>query len=49
MPKRKISFNYLFLKVGDLGQPIESALNKVLNYIISKVLLSGKTFSNKIN
>lgn len=42
MPKRKISFNYLFLKVGDLEQPIEGALNKVLNYIISKDKVNRK-------
>lgn len=42
MPKRKISFNYLFLKVGDLEQPIEGVLNKVLNYIISKDKVNRK-------
>lgn len=42
MPKRKISFNYLFLKAGDLEQPIEGALNKVLNYIISKDKVNRK-------
>ena len=45
MPKRKISFNYLFLKVGDLEQPIEGVLNKVLNYIISK----DKVIENKMS
>lgn len=42
MPKRKISFNYLFLKVGDLEQPIESALNKVLNYVMAKDKVNRK-------
>ena len=29
MPKRKISFNYLFLKVGDLEQPDVYEIDKV--------------------
>lgn len=32
----------MFLKVGDLEQPIEGALNKVLNYIISKDKVNRK-------
>lgn len=42
MAKRKISYNYLFLKMGDFEQPIETALETVLNYIISKEKVDRK-------
>lgn len=35
MAKRKISFNYLYLKDGDLEQSIEEPLVKLLSYILS--------------
>mgnify|MGYP005896945499 CR=1 FL=1 len=42
MAKRKISYNYLFLKMGEIEQPIENALSTVLNYIISKEKVDRK-------
>lgn len=42
MAKRKISYNYLFLKMGEIEQPIENALNTILNYIISKEKVDRK-------
>jgi hypothetical protein len=36
MAKRKISYNYLFLKMGEFEQPIENALSTILNYIFPK-------------
>lgn len=42
MAKRKISYNYLFLKMGEFEQPIENALSRVLNYIISKEKVDRK-------
>ena len=35
MAKRKISYNYLFLKMGEFEQPIENALSTILSYIIT--------------
>lgn len=42
MAKRKISYNYLFLKMGEFEQPIENALSTILNYIISKEKVDRK-------
>lgn len=42
MAKRKISYNYLFLKIGEFEQPIENALSTILNYIISKEKVDRK-------
>lgn len=42
MAKRKISYNYLFLKMGEFEQPIENALSTILSYIISKEKVNRK-------
>lgn len=42
MAKRKISYNYLFLKMGEFEQPIENALSTILSYIISKEKVDRK-------
>lgn len=42
MAKRKISYNYLFLKMGEFEQPIENALSTILYYIISKEKVDRK-------
>lgn len=46
MAKRKISYNYLFLKMGEFEQPIENALSTILNYIISKEKVDRKQAVN---
>lgn len=47
MAKRKISYNYLFLKIGETEQPIENALTTILNYIVSKEKVNRKQDVNR--
>lgn len=42
MAKRKVSFNYLFLKQEDLEQPIENALSTIITYLLSKEKVDRK-------
>lgn len=42
MAKRKVSFNYLFLKQGDMEQPIENALSTIVTYLLTKEKINRK-------
>lgn len=49
MAKRKVSFNYLFLKQEDLEQPIENALSTIITYLLSKEKVDRKQDVKKSN